>query len=86
MTDHLADLLLAPSRDALENLSQEGIPAERVQFVGNVMIDALTVPIRPSSNDGTDSRPNVSRLCYVTALGSTEFAPNSICIAEQHLY
>ncbi|HWC73091.1 MAG TPA: UDP-N-acetylglucosamine 2-epimerase (non-hydrolyzing) [Gemmatimonadales bacterium] len=41
VTDHLADLLLAPSRDAIENLVQEGIPADRVQFVGNVMIDAL---------------------------------------------
>lgn len=45
VTDHLADLLLAPSRDALDNLAQEGIPAERVQFVGNVMIDALKVAL-----------------------------------------
>jgi len=45
VTDHLADLLLAPSRDALENLSQEGIPADRVHFVGNVMIDSLKVAL-----------------------------------------
>jgi len=41
VTDHLADLLFAPSRDAVANLAREGIPAERVAFVGNVMIDAL---------------------------------------------
>src|SRR6266550_2640815 len=41
VTDHLADLLLAPSRDAVANLAREGIPATRIAFVGNVMIDAL---------------------------------------------
>ena len=41
VTDRLSDLLFAPSRDALANLALEGIPAERAQFVGNVMIDTL---------------------------------------------
>ncbi|HEY7912624.1 MAG TPA: UDP-N-acetylglucosamine 2-epimerase (non-hydrolyzing) [Blastocatellia bacterium] len=41
VTDALADLLLTPSRDANENLEAEGIPAERICFVGNVMIDSL---------------------------------------------
>jgi UDP-N-acetylglucosamine 2-epimerase (non-hydrolysing) len=41
VTDHLADLLLTPSRDADENLVREGIPAERIERVGNVMIDSL---------------------------------------------
>ena len=41
LTDQLADLLLTPSRDGDENLEREGIPAERVRFVGNVMIDTL---------------------------------------------
>jgi len=41
LTDRICDLLLTPSRDALPNLTAEGIPAERVVFVGNVMIDAL---------------------------------------------
>jgi UDP-N-acetylglucosamine 2-epimerase (non-hydrolysing) len=40
-TDHLADLLLTPSPDADENLAREGIPAERIARVGNVMIDSL---------------------------------------------
>jgi len=41
VTDQLADILFAPSRDAVENLCREGIPVERVHFVGNVMIDSL---------------------------------------------
>ena len=41
LTDRLSDLLFTPSRDALPNLLAEGIPEERIHFVGNVMIDTL---------------------------------------------
>jgi UDP-N-acetylglucosamine 2-epimerase (non-hydrolysing) len=41
LTDQLADLLLTPSIDADQNLLAEGIPAERIRFVGNIMIDSL---------------------------------------------
>ena len=41
VADHLADLLFTPSRDAVATLRGEGIPLERIEFVGNVMIDTL---------------------------------------------
>lgn len=41
VTDRLADLLFAPSRDAVENLLAEGVPVERIHMVGNIMIDTL---------------------------------------------
>ena len=41
VTDALADLLLTPSLDADENLRREGVPAEKIVCVGNIMIDAL---------------------------------------------
>jgi len=41
LTDRLSDLLLTPSPDARDNLLAEGIAAERIVFVGNVMIDSL---------------------------------------------
>ena len=41
LTDQIADLLLTPSPDADVNLLAEGIPAERIKFVGNIMIDSL---------------------------------------------
>lgn len=41
VTDTLSDLLLTPSEDANENLIREGVPEEKIHFVGNVMIDSL---------------------------------------------
>jgi UDP-N-acetylglucosamine 2-epimerase (non-hydrolysing) len=41
LTDQIADLLLTPSTDGDANLRAEGIPEERIKFVGNVMIDSL---------------------------------------------
>jgi UDP-N-acetylglucosamine 2-epimerase (non-hydrolysing) len=41
VTDALADLLLTPSRDADANLRKEGIPDEKIELVGNIMIDTL---------------------------------------------
>jgi UDP-N-acetylglucosamine 2-epimerase (non-hydrolysing) len=41
VTDALADLLLTPSADADDNLKREGIPADKISLVGNVMIDTL---------------------------------------------
>ncbi|HET9707805.1 MAG TPA: UDP-N-acetylglucosamine 2-epimerase (non-hydrolyzing) [Gemmatimonadales bacterium] len=41
VTDHLADLLFAPSDDAVDNLRAEGIADQGVHLVGNVMIDTL---------------------------------------------
>jgi UDP-N-acetylglucosamine 2-epimerase (non-hydrolysing) len=41
LVDHLADLLFLHCDDAVENLTREGIDAERMRFVGNTMIDTL---------------------------------------------
>jgi UDP-N-acetylglucosamine 2-epimerase (non-hydrolysing) len=41
VTDQLAHLLLTPSRDADQNLLAEGISSDRIEFVGNVMVDTL---------------------------------------------
>jgi UDP-N-acetylglucosamine 2-epimerase (non-hydrolysing) len=45
-TDAIADLLWTPSEDADENLRAEGVPAERIERVGNVMIDSYEL-VRP---------------------------------------
>jgi UDP-N-acetylglucosamine 2-epimerase (non-hydrolysing) len=52
VTDQLADLLFTPSEDGDENLRREGIPAERILLVGNVMIDSLVrlLPVARKSN------------------------------------
>jgi len=41
LTDQLCDLLFTPSADGDQNLAREGIPANKVHCVGNVMIDSL---------------------------------------------
>ncbi len=41
VADRTADLLLAPSADAVENLRAEGYRDDQIHLVGNVMIDTL---------------------------------------------
>lgn len=41
ITDSIADLLWTPSEDGNENLLREGVSQEKIQMVGNIMIDSL---------------------------------------------
>lgn len=41
LTDHLAELLFTTEASANRNLEREGIPADRIHFVGNCMVDSL---------------------------------------------
>jgi UDP-N-acetylglucosamine 2-epimerase (non-hydrolysing) len=41
VTDVLADMLWTPSKDAGDNLLKEGICPDKIQLVGNIMIDSL---------------------------------------------
>src|SRR3546814_4047517 len=54
VTDRLADLLWTPSPDGDDNLIAEGVPPERIEFVGNIMIDAFDLQ-RP---DRKSTRPH----------------------------
>jgi UDP-N-acetylglucosamine 2-epimerase (non-hydrolysing) len=41
VTDHLSNYLFTTEESGNENLAREGIPGERVHFVGNCMVDTL---------------------------------------------
>lgn len=41
VTDSISDLFLTTSVDADDNLLKEGVPAEKIEMVGNLMIDSL---------------------------------------------
>jgi UDP-N-acetylglucosamine 2-epimerase (non-hydrolysing) len=41
VTDAISDLLWTPSRDADANLLAEGVPAEKIDCIGNIMIDSF---------------------------------------------
>lgn len=53
VTDVLADLLWTPSPDGDENLLREGIPAERIERVGNIMLDSYELQRQAIEADGT---------------------------------
>jgi UDP-N-acetylglucosamine 2-epimerase (non-hydrolysing) len=63
LTDHLSTYLFTTSRDADSNLAAEGIPGDRVHFVGNTMIDTLlrfrdvARTRRTAQRYGLDGRP-----------------------------
>jgi UDP-N-acetylglucosamine 2-epimerase (non-hydrolysing) len=58
ITDQLADLLFTPSLDGNENLAREGVGADRVHFVGNVMIDTLARMLPAARQVVLDVPPN----------------------------
>ncbi|UHG92569.1 non-hydrolyzing UDP-N-acetylglucosamine 2-epimerase [Spirosoma oryzicola] len=49
LTDSLANLLFVTEQAGIDNLKREGVADERIQFVGNVMIDSL-VQYRAQAN------------------------------------
>jgi len=53
VTDVLADLLWTPSPDGDENLRNEGIPAARIERVGNIMLDSYELQRQHIEADGT---------------------------------
>ena len=60
VTDAIADVLWTPSPDADENLIAEGVARERIDFIGNIMIDSYEMMREAIAADDT-----------VTSLGLT---------------
>jgi len=67
VTDQLADILYAPSPDAVDNLRAEGIPSARIHFVGNVMIDALLATLPRARGADYPGRLGLGSVPYVIA-------------------
>jgi UDP-N-acetylglucosamine 2-epimerase (non-hydrolysing) len=57
ITDQLADLLFTPSEDGDFNLKNEGIAAEKIFRVGNVMIDSLVKLLPAAQRQHQNSLP-----------------------------
>ncbi len=55
-TDAICDVLWTPSPDADENLAAEGVPAERIDRVGNIMIDSYELVRHKIEQAGTRRR------------------------------
>ena len=52
-TDAICDVLWTPSPDADENLAREGVPASKIDRVGNIMIDSFEMMRSAIEADGT---------------------------------
>ena len=52
-TDAICDVLWTPSPDADENLAREGVPAAKIDRVGNIMIDSFEMMRAAIEADGT---------------------------------
>ena len=53
VTDAICDVLWTPSPDADENLVREGVPASKIDRVGNIMIDSFEMMRGAIEADGT---------------------------------
>jgi len=56
VTDSIADLLWTPSPDADDNLRAEGITPDRIECVGNIMIDSYELMRGAIATSGTRER------------------------------
>ena len=65
LADRLSGLLFVPSRDAIDNLRAEGVPDDRIHFVGNVMIDSLCWALERARERDPAARHGLSGTPYV---------------------
>lgn len=61
VTDQLSDLLFVTEESGIRNLKNEGVPGEKIHFVGNTMIDSLLVSQRKADNSTIASTLGISR-------------------------
>jgi UDP-N-acetylglucosamine 2-epimerase (non-hydrolysing) len=79
VTDRIADILLTPSRDGDDNLQREGVPAERIHFVGNIMIDTLFRHRDAAKLERIADRVKVKDGCYAVL---TLHRPSNVDVRE----
>lgn len=82
LTDQLSARLYTTERSALDNLRAEGIAAQRVAFVGNVMIDTLLHGL----DRAVDAKHTMARACADTGKESGVFleAPHGHAVLTLH--
>jgi UDP-N-acetylglucosamine 2-epimerase (non-hydrolysing) len=67
LCDHISAYLFTTSRDAVENLVRENIPADRIVFAGNTMIDTLLRVREHAKERETPARFGLERHQYAVA-------------------
>jgi UDP-N-acetylglucosamine 2-epimerase (non-hydrolysing) len=67
VTDAIADVLWTPSPDADDNLRAEGVPADRIDRVGNIMIDSYEMLRQHIDGSGTRRQMGLEGRRYAVA-------------------
>lgn len=80
VTDAIADVLWTPSPDADENLLREGVAKEKIDFVGNMMIDSYELQRARIDADGTRARLGLAPRGYGVV---TLHRPSNVDAREQ---
>jgi UDP-N-acetylglucosamine 2-epimerase (non-hydrolysing) len=65
VTDHTANLLFTTEPSGNENLLREGIPQEKIHYVGNVMIDSLIRLLPKAKGRWNRLQQSLSRQCDI---------------------
>ncbi|HEY5102380.1 MAG TPA: UDP-N-acetylglucosamine 2-epimerase (non-hydrolyzing) [Steroidobacteraceae bacterium] len=68
VTDAISDLLWTPSLDANENLLAEGVPAAKIDCIGNIMIDSFEMLRERIAAAGTRERLDLAKPYAVVTL------------------
>jgi len=76
VTDRLSDLLLTPDELSSENLRKEGVPEERIKFVGNIMIDTL------EAHREAAAKLDITGIIKANALSSSPFQLSEFQLSE----
>ncbi len=76
VTDRLSDLLLTPDELSSDNLRKEGIPEERIKFVGNIMIDTLEAQL------GKAEQLSMDKIVRENTLPEQSLSPSLFSIAN----
>jgi len=64
LTDRLSDFLFTAEESANKNLLKEGLPKEKIYFVGNVMIDALKDHLKKSQKSKILNKLKLKKKSY----------------------
>lgn len=80
LTDQISDFLFVTEKSGLENLKKDGIPDDKVFFVGNVMIDSLAYFLEKAESSDALDKFNLKPSDYVLV---TLHRPSNVDSKEQ---
>jgi len=84
VADRISDLLLTPDLISSENLRKEGIPENRIKFVGNIMIDTLEANRHKASLLDIDEIINRNQISKRRAPRTANLVPGGFAALTLH--